>query len=163
VSSNPVHGEMYSVDTILYDKVCQWLATCRKFQQQPTRRLHRSTKYVGVSLMSGELSLRKHNNQKFNLFFPDNFFYLLTYTRSLAWKEIILNFTICRILKNDDLISVMYNYHPNTSYYCIKYIIVSTMSQILKKKKKFISKSYICIALRNSFVSLSNSYWYSNK
>jgi hypothetical protein len=24
--------------------------------------------------MSGELSLRKHNNQKFNLFFPDNFF-----------------------------------------------------------------------------------------
>ena len=72
---------------------------------------------------------------------------------TLAWKEIILNFTICRILKNADLISVMYNYHPNTSYYCIKYIIFSTMSQIFKKKKKFISKSYICIALRNSFVS----------
>ena len=74
---------------------------------------------------------------------------------TLAWKEIILNFTICRILKNADLISVMYNYHPNTSYYCIKYIIFSTMSKIFKKKKKkkIPFKILYLFALRNSFVS----------
>jgi hypothetical protein len=70
---------------------------------------------------------------------------------TLAWKEIILNFTICRILKNDDLISVMYNYHPNTSYYCIKYIIFSTMSQIFKKKKKIHFKILYLYCFKEQF------------